>query len=103
MSKPPNDWKHYDKHVLHPYSDGFWQKLFALPNGDSIGVELIEYKPHPPQTTTWSYELEIQIPDQHSVIKGMTINVKVFAYQTKRLDWKAVENHAQILLLKLIN
>lgn len=47
MNKPPNTWKHYKKHPLNTFADGFYQKIHHV-KGHDISAEFLSYPPAPP-------------------------------------------------------
>lgn len=100
MSQPSNSWKHYEKHVLYPYSSGFWQKVFSF-DQEKIAMELVSYKPILPQVPSWSYELHIQIPENLSITK-MTINISNFSYRGKDINWKEIEEQGLKIIKALV-
>jgi hypothetical protein len=96
----PKAWKWYDKYPLALYADGCYQKIVYL-REEKIAFDLVQYAPHPPQLKNYTYELNIQIPENVS-ITGMTINAKCFTYVSKNIDWKQIEIHAQAILKALV-
>ena len=100
MNKPPNSWKHYAKYPLDDFNAGFYQKTYAV-RGDKVSAEFVSYPPAPPNMKEWSHELHMQIPSYLNAT-GMTINVKLFSYIGKRIDWKAVEKQVEVIIKALI-
>lgn len=83
-------WKFYNgNEILRPHSKGFYQKKIY----NDIYAEL--------QIYDGGYELEIQIPEDKSVV-NMTINTCVFSYRFKnKIDFIKLEEDSITIIKKL--
>ena len=90
------DWKEYE--VTGNSAKRFYQKIIRK-KGLKIGFNVYEYEylPHIQLPTNW--ELEIQIPEELSIVKNV-VNVAVFPYD--KLDFKRIERDGKKVLNRLI-
>lgn len=100
--KLPNSWNKGKNHPLYPQAEEFYQKTWKF--GEQMVVaEMIAYKPISGRIETWSYELHIQIPKTIGIISGLTMNVNLFPYKTKKLDWKEIEKQCEKIINLLVD